>query len=87
MNLACEGYDMILAKTSSKHDNIHSNDVNHALNLSNNNELNAYKCILLFLGSKVDKPSKILVKTSSTMECIESNIQNTKVPRIDDPII
>ena len=41
----------------------------------------------LVLGSKVDKFSKILIKTSSAMEFIELNIKNTKVPKIDDPII
>ena len=30
-------------------------------------------------GSKVDKPSKIMIKKSSIEEYIESDIQNTKV--------
>ena len=41
----------------------------------------------MMLASKVDKPSKILIKISNTAEYIESNIQNIKAPRIDDPII
>ena len=36
------------------------------------------------LGSEVDKPSKDFIKTSNV---VESNIQNTKAPRIDDPIV
>ena len=39
------------------------------------------------LGSEVDKPSKILIKTSTRVKYIESNIQNTEPPRIDNPII
>ena len=39
------------------------------------------------LGSKVDKPSKILIKTSSAMEYIELDIQNIKATRLDDRII
>ena len=41
----------------------------------------------LLLGSKVNKPSKILIKTSNVVEYLESNIQNIEAPRIDDPII
>ena len=36
------------------------------------------------LGFEVDKPSKDFIKTSNV---VESNIQNTKTPRTDDPII
>ena len=39
------------------------------------------------LGSKVDKPSKILIKISNAIEYIESDIQNTEASRRDDPII
>ena len=35
---------------------------------------------------EVDKPSKILIKTSNAAEYIESNIQNIEALRIDDPI-
>ena len=42
---------------------------------------------LSLVGSEVDKPLKILIKTSNEVKYIESNIQNTKAPRIDDPII
>ena len=42
---------------------------------------------LKFLRFEVNKPSKILIKTSSTMEYIESNIQITKEPRKNDPLI
>ena len=40
-----------------------------------------------FLGYNVDKSSKILIKTSSAMKYIESNIQNRKAPRINNSII
>ena len=39
------------------------------------------------MGSEVDKLSKILIKTANAAENIESDIQNTELPRIDDPII
>ena len=39
------------------------------------------------LGSKVDKPSKIVIKTLSAAENIKSDIKNTESLRIDDPII
>ena len=42
---------------------------------------------MLMMGFEVDQPSKISIKTLSAMEYIKSNIQNTKAPRIDDPII
>ena len=38
-------------------------------------------------GSEVDKPSEILIKTSSSSKDIKSNIQNTEAPRTYDPII
>ena len=41
----------------------------------------------IFLGSEVDKPSKIMIKTMSIEEYIELNIQNIEVPKINDPII
>ena len=41
----------------------------------------------LVLGYKVNKPFKILIKTSNTGKYIEFNIQNTEAPRIDNPII
>ena len=41
----------------------------------------------MMLGSKVNMPSKILIKISNAIKYIESNIQNFKAPRIDDPII
>ena len=37
--------------------------------------------------SEVDKISKILIKTSNAADYIESDTQNIKAPRIDDPII
>ena len=40
-----------------------------------------------FLGSEVDKPSKILIKMSNAREYIESTIQNTEELRKDDLII
>ena len=40
MNSAYERYDMICAKVLSKHDSMHNNDMNYALKLSKNNELN-----------------------------------------------
>ena len=39
------------------------------------------------LGSEVNKPSKILIKISSAVEYIESEIQNIEAPTRDDPII
>ena len=39
------------------------------------------------MGSKVDKLSEILIKTLNAAENIKSDIQNTKPPRIVDPII
>ena len=39
------------------------------------------------LGSEVDKPSKLLIKTLNAVEYIELDIQNTEPPRTDDPII
>ena len=42
---------------------------------------------LLLLGSEVDKLSKIFIKTSNAAENIESDIQNTELPRTDDLII
>ena len=39
--LAYEQYDMMHAKISSKHDNMHNDDMNYALKLSKNNGLNA----------------------------------------------
>ena len=36
MNLACEQYDIIHAKISLKHDNMHNNVMNHALKSLNN---------------------------------------------------
>ena len=38
------------------------------------------------LSYEVDKPFKILIKTSNITEYIESAIQNIEVPRIYDPI-
>ena len=42
---------------------------------------------MVVLGSKVDKLSKILIKTSNATKCIESNIKKIEVSIIDDPII
>ena len=39
------------------------------------------------LGFEIEKLSKILIKTSNIAEYIESDIQNIKTPRTDDPII
>ena len=39
------------------------------------------------LGSEVDKPSKILIKTLNAAKYIESDIQNIEAPKTDDPII
>ena len=39
------------------------------------------------LGSKVDKLSEILIKTSNASEYIESDIQNIEAPRIYDSIV
>ena len=41
----------------------------------------------MLLGFEVDKPSKILIKISSEAEYTESDIQNSKTPRIDNPSI
>ena len=41
----------------------------------------------VLLGSEVDKPSKILIKTSNAVEYIELDIQDIEAPRTDDPII
>ena len=38
------------------------------------------------LGSEVDKLFKFSIKTSNAAKNIESEIQNTKPPRTDDPI-
>ena len=43
--------------------------------------------MLLVLGSEVDKPSKILIKTLNAAKYIELNIQNIKAPRIYNLII
>ena len=39
------------------------------------------------LGFEVDKPSKVVIKTSSPVKLIKLNIQNIEAPRTDDPII
>ena len=39
------------------------------------------------LGSKADKLSKFLIKTSNAAKFIESDIQNLETPRTDDLII
>ena len=39
------------------------------------------------VGTKVDKPLKILIKTSNATEYIESYIQNIEASRVDDPIM
>ena len=41
----------------------------------------------LLLGSKVNKPSKILIKTLSIEKYIEFYIQNIETLRTNDPII
>ena len=41
----------------------------------------------IMMGSKVDKSSKILIKTSNVVEYIELDVQNIEAPRTDDPII
>ena len=38
----------------------------------------------MVLCSQVDKPSKILIKTSNAAKYIESDIQNIETPKIDD---
>ena len=43
--------------------------------------------IHIFLGFEVNKPFKISIKISSTMEYIESDIQNIEILQIDDPIV
>ena len=43
--------------------------------------------LLDLLGSKINKPSEILIKISNAAKYIESDTQNIEVPRIDDPII
>ena len=40
----------------------------------------------LILGSMVDSPSKILIKTSKAMEYIKMDIKDTKTPVTDDLI-
>ena len=40
--------------------------------------------MMKLLGSAIDKPSKILIKTSSVVEYIESHIQNIETLRADD---
>ena len=45
------------------------------------------KYLFFVLGSEVDKPSKILIKTLNALEYIKSDIQNIEEPRIDDLII
>ena len=42
---------------------------------------------LFLLGSEVDEPFKILIKTSNALEYIESYFQNTDAPRTNNPII
>ena len=39
------------------------------------------------MGSDARYALKILIKKSNSLDYIELNIQNTKVPRSDDPII
>ena len=39
------------------------------------------------LGSKVDKLSKFLIKTSNATKYMESDIQDNEAPRTDDHII
>ena len=39
------------------------------------------------MGSNVDKPSKILIKTWNAVKYIKSNIQNIEAPRNDNHII
>ena len=39
------------------------------------------------LGCEVNKPFKILIKTSNAMEYIEPYIQSIEAPRIYDPIM
>ena len=51
------------------------------------NEFLEGDCMVKILGFEVNKPFKILIKTSITIEFIESNIQNTKAPRTNNPII
>ena len=41
----------------------------------------------VMLGSEVNTPSKILIKTSNTVEYIKYDIQNIEALRIDDPVI
>ena len=42
---------------------------------------------MILFGYEVNKPSKIVIKTSNATEYIELDIQIIKAPRIDDPII
>ena len=42
---------------------------------------------MFIFGSKVDKPSKILIKTLNAAEYIELYIQNIEGSRVDDPIM
>ena len=46
-----------------------------------------YSINVHMLVSEVDKPTKMLIKTSNAMEYIELDIQNTELPRINVPII
>ena len=39
------------------------------------------------MGSKVDKLSKILIKTSNATKYVESYVQNIEAPRTNDPIV
>ena len=39
------------------------------------------------LGHEVDKPFKILIKTSSAMEYIKLDVQNNEAPKTYNPII
>ena len=39
------------------------------------------------LGSEIDKPSEIFIKTLNVLEYIESNIPEFEAPRTNDPII
>ena len=41
----------------------------------------------MMLGSEVNKLSELLIKTSNTTEYIESDTENIKAPRANDPII
>ena len=41
----------------------------------------------ILLDFEVDKRSKFFIKTSNTIEYIESDVQNIEASSIDDPII